>query len=71
MFMHIVYGIVQAMHEGGSEMIWLHLGSYSLNKLLQDVTSCCKMSGLMLRTSVKCFTLHLAWDKLESVWLAF
>ena len=34
------YGIVQALHEGGSEMIWLHLGSYSLYKLLQDVTSC-------------------------------
>ena len=34
------YEIVQALHEGGSEMIWLHLGSYLLNKLLQDVTSC-------------------------------
>ena len=37
-FLHL---LVQAMHEGGSEMVWSHFDSYSVNKLSQVALRCC------------------------------
>ena len=48
----------------GLVTFWWLLSQQSCRKLLQDV-------AWMLRTSVQCFTVLFAWDKLESVWLTF
>ena len=37
-FLHL---LVQAMHEGGSEMVWSHFDGYSVNKLSQVALRCC------------------------------
>lgn len=66
-FLYIDYGIVQAMHEGGSEMI-------SYTSVPTHLTSCCKMSQVVARclndVENKCEMFHLALS-LESVQLAF
>lgn len=51
-FLHILYGIVEAMHEGGSEMVWPHFDGYSVNKLSQVASRCC------MDVENKCAMLH-------------